>query len=172
MSLLRLSPWDCPPLTMSVHWQSLFPWSQGRIHVWDFTCSDTLAWSHVISTSKEAGKSAQDAEKEKQDHYHYLLQDYIFTPVAAETMGSWGPIGLKFIKDLGTRIKEKTGERRSTAYLFQSLGMAIQRGNAASVIGTLPRNKKLDEIYLLWSNTTTWYSIALYVKSRNINNYI
>ena len=128
---------------------SLFPWSQGKILVWDFTCSDTLAWSHVISTSKEAGKSAQDAEKEKQDHYHYLLQDYIFTPVAAETMGSWGPIGLKFIKDLGTRIKEKTGERRSTAYLFQSLGMAIQRGNAASVIGTLPRNKKLDEIYLL-----------------------
>ena len=145
LSALGLSPTD----NERPDGMSLFPWSQGKILVWDFTCSDTLAWSHVISTSKEAGKSAQDAEKEKQNHYHYLLQDYIFTPVAAETMGSWGPIGLKFIKDLGTRIKEKTGERRSTAYLFQSLGMAIQRGNAASVIGTLPRNKKLDEIYLL-----------------------
>ena len=27
--------------------------------------------------------------------------------------------------------------------------MAVQRGNAASVIGTLPNNKKLDEIFRL-----------------------
>ena len=70
-------------------------------------------------------------------------------PVANETMGSWGQIGLKFIKDLGGRIAERTGEPRATSFLFQTLSMATQRGNAASVMGTLPNNKKLDEIFEL-----------------------
>ena len=42
---------------------------------------------------------------------------------------------------------ESTGEKRSTAYLIQSLSMTIQRGNAASVMGTVGPTKKLDEIY-------------------------
>ena len=123
---------------------------EGRKNViWDFTCSCTLAWSHVNATAKEPGKSAQQAEKKKLDKYDYLTQGYIFTPVAVETFGSWGQIGLKFVKDLGSRIAERTGEKRSTAFLFQSLSMAVQRGNAASVMGTLPSNKKLEEIFSL-----------------------
>ena len=81
--------------------------------------------------------------------YEYLIRDYNFLPIASETMGSWGPIALKFIKELGGRIAERTGEPRSTSYLFQSLSMVIQRGNAASVIGSLPQNKKLEEIFNL-----------------------
>ena len=34
---------------------TLLPWSQGKSLVWDYTCSDTLAPSHVPQTSKEAG---------------------------------------------------------------------------------------------------------------------
>ena len=40
-------------------------------------------------------------------------------------------------------------EKRSTFYLFQSLSMATQRGNVASILGTVPNMKKLDEIYSL-----------------------
>ena len=64
-------------------------------------------------------------------------------------MGSWGKLGLRFIQELGERIKDITGEKQSTAYLFQRIGMAIQRGNAASVLGTVPNHKKLDEIFQL-----------------------
>ena len=70
-------------------------------------------------------------------------------PVANETLGSWAPLGLKFIKDIGSRIAETTGEKRSTSYLFQSIGIATQRGNASSIAGTVPTVKKLDEIYYL-----------------------
>ena len=55
----------------------------------------------------------------------------------------------KFMKDIGARLSGLTGETRSTSYLFQPIGVAIQRGNAASVAGTVPNAKKLDEIYNL-----------------------
>ena len=128
---------------------SIFPWKQGKTLVWDYTCSDTMAWSHTNITSQEAGRSADQAEKNKLAKYDYLTRNYIFTPVAAETMGSWGKLGLQFIQELGARIKDITGEKDSTSYLFQTLGMAIQRGNAASIIGSLPNHKKLEEIFLL-----------------------
>ena len=69
--------------------------------------------------------------------------------VAMETLGSYAPMAMKFIKDIGGRIVDATGEKRSTAYLFQSISMALQRGNAACVVGTLPSMKSLDEIYNL-----------------------
>ena len=67
--------------------------------------------------------------------------------VATETMGSWGPVGLKFIKDIGGRIAEATGEKRSKSFLFQAISIAVQRGNVSSVLGTTPDSKKLDEIF-------------------------
>ena len=47
---------------------TLLPWAQGRSLVLDYTCSDTLAASHVPHTSQEAGKSALQAEKKKLRH--------------------------------------------------------------------------------------------------------
>ena len=76
-------------------------------------------------------------------------RNHIVMPVAVETMGSWDPMGLKFIKDLGSRIVDATGEPRSTSFLFQSLSMAIQRGNAISVLGTAPNTKSLHELFYL-----------------------
>ena len=70
-------------------------------------------------------------------------------PVAVESMGSWGEMGLKFIKDLGGRIADVTGEPRSTSFLFQSISMAIQRGNAISITGTAPKTKSLHELSYL-----------------------
>ena len=58
-------------------------------------------------------------------------------------MGSWGNMGLKFLKDLGKRIIEHSGEKRSISYLFQAISMAIQRGNVASVRGSIPNTKDM-----------------------------
>ena len=44
---------------------TLLPWAQGRSLVWDFTCADTLAASHIASTSQQAEKAALQAEKKK-----------------------------------------------------------------------------------------------------------
>ena len=64
-------------------------------------------------------------------------------------MGSRSPGSLKFVKDLGSRITEATGEKRAKSFLFQSLSMNLQRGNALCVMGTVAHHRKLDEIYNL-----------------------
>jgi hypothetical protein len=40
---------------------------------------------------------------------------------------------------LGRRTAEVSGDPRSTAFLKQRLALAVQRGNAASVLGTMTR---------------------------------
>ena len=52
-------------------------------------------------------------------------------------MGAFGHQSLSFIKDLGRRLKYATDEPKSQQYLLQRLSVAIQRGNAASVLGSL-----------------------------------
>ena len=129
---------------------TLLPWEKGHSFCWDFTCTDTLAPSHIPQTSKEAGQSAIEAEKKKETRYADLATSgYIIMPVACETLGSWAPKSCQFIKNLGSRMADTTGEKRSTSFLFQTIGIAIQRGNAASVAGTVPRAKCLDELYYL-----------------------
>ena len=55
-------------------------------------------------------------------------------------------MGRKLIKEIGKRVQEVTGEKRSTFYLFQSISIAIQRGNAACVLGTAPSSEGLEEV--------------------------
>ena len=52
-------------------------------------------------------------------------------------MKPWAPDSLKFMKDLGSRVSEATGEKCAKSLLFQSLSMNLQRGNALCVMGTV-----------------------------------
>ena len=70
-----------------------------------------------------------------------------FVPIGIETYGSWGTEGLKLIKTIGQKLKEATGERQSTFFLTQNISMAIQRGNASCVLGTVPRSEGMEEIF-------------------------
>ena len=45
-----------------------------------------------------------------------LLDDYCFVPIGLETFGSWGQKGHKLIKEIGKKLKEITGETRSTFF--------------------------------------------------------
>ena len=73
------------------------------------------------------------------------MATYYFVPVAVETLGVLGEEAAAFISDLGRRIAAMTGEPRSSAFLFQRLSVAIQAGNAASVVGTSPLSSGLDD---------------------------
>ena len=48
---------------------------------------------------------------------------------------------------------EETGEKRSTFFLFQSISIAIQRGNASCILGTVPHSEGLEEIFEFVSTT-------------------
>ena len=68
-------------------------------------------------------------------------------PVAIETFSAWGKEGLCLIKIVGQKLQQLTGNKHSTFFLFQSISMAVQHENAASILGTVKPGKKLDEIY-------------------------
>ena len=86
-------------------------------------------------------------EVQKTSKYRELANDYCFVPIGVETYGSWGPEGLKLIKSIGEKVKAATGERRSTFFLSQSISIAIQRGNASCVLGTVPHSEGLEEVF-------------------------
>ena len=129
---------------------TLDPWAAGRYLVWDFTCPDTLAPSHLSISSSEAGRAAQQAEARKVTKYHEFVAsgNFIFSPVAIETLGTWGPSAISLCEELGGRIARETGDLRSLAFLKQRLSLAVQRGNAASVLGTLPQTLESGSVLL------------------------
>ena len=120
-------------------------WKQGKCLIWDVTVADTLCQSYVYQSSKKPGAAAETREMEKTKKYHELAKDYHFVPIGIETYGSWGSEGLKLIKTIGAKMKEATGERKSTFFLTQSISMAIQRGNASCVLGTVPHSEGLED---------------------------
>ena len=72
----------------------------------------------------------------KEAKYTSLCSTHVFTPVAIETSGVFGPESLSFIRELGWQIVHVTAEVNSTNYLMQRLTVAVQRGNSAAVLGT------------------------------------
>ena len=101
------------------------------------------------ATSKHVGYAAKQAERKKFNHYKDLAARFCFVPVATETSGVIGKYGLDLIKKIGSKIAEATKEKRSTSYLIQRISIAIQRGNAASILGTVPPSKNLGEIFYI-----------------------
>ena len=57
-------------------------------------------------------------------------------PIAIETMGAFGSKSLKFIRELGKRITLHSGYPLAFCHLIQRLSVAVQQGNAASVLST------------------------------------
>ena len=89
------------------------------------TCSDTYAPSHLAQFTMAAGAVAGQAEDRKKV-YLEGHPGICFTPITYETSGVVGPLSLIF-----------TVDTKNYSYLLQRLSVAIQRGNDASIIGTL-----------------------------------
>ncbi|KAJ4428046.1 hypothetical protein ANN_24060 [Periplaneta americana] len=96
-----------------------------------------------------AASAAELAVKKKVNKYAHLLDNYIFVPFAVETFGPWSHDAKVLVSQIGQILISITGDRRCTTYLRQRLSIAIQRGNAMSVLGTLPESSPLDELFLL-----------------------
>ena len=77
------------------------------------------------------------AERSKQEKYPALNQHYTFTPVAIKTAGPCDPETFVFLRELGCHLKQVTGEAKLFSYLRQRLIVAVQRGNATAVMGTM-----------------------------------
>ncbi|XP_063630769.1 cytochrome P450 4C1-like [Cydia splendana] len=106
---------------------TLIPWRLGRTLVWDATCVDTLAPSHLQATSVKAGAAATTAEQNKRRKYAVLSEGYIFAPFGVETLGPWGPSAKSLFKEISQRLIDTSGDRRAGSYLGQRISLAIQK---------------------------------------------
>ena len=131
---------------------TLTTWKSGKCLIWDTTVADTVCQSYVDQCSKKVGAAAEARENSKTSKYTGLSESYWFTSVGVETFGSWGSEGHKLVKEIGKKVMEETGEKRSAFFLFQSISIAIQRGNASCVLGTVPHSEGLEEIFEFASN--------------------
>ena len=113
------------------------------------TVVDTIL-KHVAATSQQAGAAADAAEYRKQHKYHSLESRFVVQPIGFETMGSWGAGARSFLTEIGSRIKQVTGNVRSMELLRQRVSIEIQRGNAAAVMGTVESPRDWDDLFLLY----------------------
>ena len=96
---------------------------------WDVTVADTLAASHLPATSRQAGGAAESASIKKESKYQDLAREFLFMPIALETLGPLNSKATAFLGELGKRMTAVTGDVRESAFLFQRLSVAIQRFN-------------------------------------------
>ena len=112
--------------------------------VWAATCLDTFAPSHFSSAAMSSGAVAKQAEQVKRSKYAHLDASHHFVPVAVETSGVLGPEALHYLQDLGRHLREATWEQRSFQFLLQHVSMAVQRENAAAVLGSIKGSTDWD----------------------------
>ena len=98
---------------------TLTTWKNGKCLIWDVTVADTVCQTYVDQCSKKVGAAAEARENSKTSKYTDLSESYWFTPIGIETYGAWGSEGHKLVKDIGKKVMEETGEKRSTFFLFQ-----------------------------------------------------
>ena len=107
----------------------------------------TLAASHLNRAVFGPGAVVNEAEVRKTVKYQSLAVRYIFTAVAVETLGAIGEEASVFFHDLGRRIAAVTAEPKSFQFMMQRLSVAVQRGNAVCILGTVSSSRGLDELF-------------------------
>ena len=113
---------------------TVFPFANGKCLCWDATCTDTFSRTHVNNSAVSPGHAACEAESLKRRKYASLVDRYRFEPVAVETSGVIGKSSGLLLDEIGRRMSEASGETRETFWLKQRLGLAVQRGNAYSIL--------------------------------------
>ena len=108
---------------------TLVPWQSGRSLVWDVTVVCPLADSYVASAAREARSVAELAATKKEDKYSGLAAEYIFQPIAVETLGPINESASDFFSLLAKKISHHSVDERETAFLFQRVSVLVQRFN-------------------------------------------
>jgi len=88
-----------------------------------------LADSYVASAAREARSVAELAATKKEDKYSGLAADYLFQPLAVDTVGPINESASEFFSLLAKKISHHTGDERETAFLFQRVSVLVQRFN-------------------------------------------
>jgi hypothetical protein len=115
------------------------PFTSGKRVVWDVTCPDTFAPSNVDKAKAQVGRVAETAANNKKLKYADLLQrpEYSFVPISIETSGVMCDSARTLISEIGKLEAKITGNAKASSWLEQRISMALQRGNARSMLASI-----------------------------------
>jgi hypothetical protein len=109
--------------------------------------------------NKNIGKNIEWCDNFKQGSVKHCNQieitnvkksaNYIFKALAFETLGPWSLECKTFIDFIGAKLIIESGDSRAKFFFYQRISLAIQRGNAASILDTLPYVTPLEEVHCL-----------------------
>ncbi len=92
---------------------------------------------YISQATTVAGEVAAHAEDRKRAKCSGLSVTHFFVPVAIETSGVIGPKSKMLLEEFGSRMMRHTGDEYAITYLLQRLSIEIQRGNSASIMGSI-----------------------------------
>ena len=118
---------------------TVVPWECGKCLVWDATVSHRLAATYLPTARQRGPTVANLAEQRKRSKYSSLSEDYIFAPLAFESLGGIGDTTFNILRRIGKLVSSHTGDQKEFVYLRQRVAMAIQMGNAGCVLESLSR---------------------------------
>jgi len=121
---------------------TLIPWQGGKALTWDVTVVSTLADSYLHALSHSASGTAEITPVKKESKYSLLPPDYIFQPVAFETLGTLNSSGYDFLCEVGRRLSVVSGDLHETSFLFQRQSILLQHFNAVLIHGSFCSNDK------------------------------
>ncbi|KAL5481469.1 hypothetical protein EMCRGX_G021634 [Ephydatia muelleri] len=125
-------PANMQPPQLSYVDEALAAWSQG---CQEQPPTDAAAHHQKTWDTIRVSSIADTLFTDSSDPMHRA--HFLAASLAIETSGVFGRKTTEFLKELGHRLRQVSGEANSFAYLTQRLSVAIQRGNAASVLGTI-----------------------------------
>jgi len=86
----------------------------------------------------KAGSAASEKELKKLHKYQDISTSVDFIPVAIESSGVWEQHAMELVSEIGRELTEVRHDRTTVNnVLRQRLAVAVQRGNASCIIGTL-----------------------------------
>ena len=94
--------------------------------------------SFISRSGNRGGREvAAAAEDRKANKYIHLDSTYLFIPLAFETLGIFGPKTLAFVRELGRRISQETGEERGNKLPRAALVHGCADGKFSCGVGVL-----------------------------------
>jgi len=82
-----------------------------------------LAESYVTGSAREAGAAAEFAASRKEEKYASIGSEYLFAPIAVETLGPMNTSACQLFANLERKISSVSDDDKEGAFLFQSFGV-------------------------------------------------
>jgi len=94
--------------------------------------------NNVTGSAREAGAAAELAASRKEEKYANIGSQYLFAPIAIETLGPLNTSACQLFGNLGRKISSSSDDDREGAFLFQRVSVLVQRFNAVLLHDSLP----------------------------------